>query len=443
MKKLFLFLFFIVFFGQSWAQTYITAISGNWSPTLPTTLISGETILISSGHTITLDADIEINGTLTISAGAILEGPYEITVGSTGTITNLGELNIEEVMVNDGIITNNGTLTASEDITVNGSLTNTGTISTSADITVNGSLTNSNSLTSTGDVNIHGTLSNSTMIEVDIMYCGGTLINSGSITLGNSRTLELEGAIVSGGGEIIADKLHIHKNPSNTPAAIVDMVFCDRNGNTPQFVGGGVSETDFITNGDLTECSINEFVFFCENRVSPIELKFFQTEVYNNSHVTLEWITSSETNNAYFEIQRSHDGQTWQHINKVYGAGTTPIAQYYSTTDLEPISGKSWYRLKQVDFDGSYSYSHTEIVVINKRDILSIYPNPSRDHITISGKNIDLSQVKLYNGLGQELSQSIDIGSGIISHQIIDLSNLPANIYYLKIDETLHKIIKQ
>jgi hypothetical protein len=96
--------------------------------------------------------------------------------------------------------------------------------------------------------------------------------------------------------------------------------------------------------------------------------------------VSLKWSTASETNNDYFQIERSADGIQFTPIINVNGAGSSTKTLTYSTSDTYPLEGLSFYRLKQVDYDGQFSYS--EIVSVEIKDLtedfkFNAFPNPS------------------------------------------------------------------
>jgi len=123
----------------------------------------------------------------------------------------------------------------------------------------------------------------------------------------------------------------------------------------------------------------------------PIELISFDAKL-DGKVVKLFWKTASETNNNYFTIERSADGTDFTIITKVDGAGNSTNIRSYSAVDTDPLSGYSYYRLKQTDYDGKFTYS--KIVSINNSDFESVsqepividesYPNPFSDHFTIS-----------------------------------------------------------
>jgi hypothetical protein len=107
----------------------------------------------------------------------------------------------------------------------------------------------------------------------------------------------------------------------------------------------------------------NSFVeVICAANPLPIELIEFKAKQINKS-VELNWITASEKNNAFFTVERSKDGEDWDPVSFINSQGNSSTHQYYKTYDYSPFTGNSYYRLKQSDFDGSYSYSN--VILLN------------------------------------------------------------------------------
>jgi hypothetical protein len=117
--------------------------------------------------------------------------------------------------------------------------------------------------------------------------------------------------------------------------------------------------------------------------VIPVELISFIASVNKNS-VSLEWITATETNNRGFEVERSQKSKVksqsnWETISFINGSGTTTETQFYNFTDSNVKSGKYSYRLKQIDFDGTFEYSNIVEIEVFAPDIIILeqnYPNP-------------------------------------------------------------------
>lgn len=140
----------------------------------------------------------------------------------------------------------------------------------------------------------------------------------------------------------------------------------------------------------------------------PVELISFTANV-RGSFVILDWSTASEKNNEGFEIERKKSGlnETWKKIGFVEGNGTSTITRNYSFTDRLNAYGNYSYRLKQIDFNGSFEYSNeVEIKSGSKPDNYSLYqnyPNPFNPTTIIRFEIPEAAKVRLvvYNMLGQ------------------------------------------
>jgi hypothetical protein len=108
----------------------------------------------------------------------------------------------------------------------------------------------------------------------------------------------------------------------------------------------------------------------------PVELIFFEANVVGRD-VRLDWATATEKNNDYFAIERSSDGRNFREIGRVEGNGNNSDRLNYSFTENNP-SGTLFYRLKQVDFDGSFEYSEVRRVQVSLPKVVdaTIFPNP-------------------------------------------------------------------
>ena len=167
----------------------------------------------------------------------------------------------------------------------------------------------------------------------------------------------------------------------------------------------------------------------------PVELVSFDANVLHTK-VKLEWSTASELNNDRFIIERSKDGLSFKALASVAGNGTTNTSNSYSYIDNIPLNGTSYYRLKQVDYDGQFEYSNT-IKIYKKAEELLLYPNPADNKIHYSGLD-DVSRVYAVNVSGENLiSLSFDSNS-------VDLSKLSQGIYILIFnagDKNIHERI--
>ena len=135
----------------------------------------------------------------------------------------------------------------------------------------------------------------------------------------------------------------------------------------------------------------------------PIELLAFQVQLIDDE-VQINWSTASETNNDFFTIQRSSDGKEFVDIMQLPGAGNSSEVIHYDTLDRQPLAGRSFYRLKQTDFDGTFSYSPIESVFrILPSTQFRVYPVPTKDHISIesSSNNGGSAEILIMDTLGK------------------------------------------
>jgi hypothetical protein len=131
--------------------------------------------------------------------------------------------------------------------------------------------------------------------------------------------------------------------------------------------------------------SVNDFTF--NGVVSlipfPISLKAFDVATKNNVSI-LSFTTASERNSSHFEIERSADGKTFRAIGEVEAAGESDIEVKYTYTDVAPLKGINYYRLKQVDLDGTFEYSKVVTAFTGRESSMSIIPTVVIDQINVS-----------------------------------------------------------
>jgi len=165
----------------------------------------------------------------------------------------------------------------------------------------------------------------------------------------------------------------------------------------------------------------------------PVELTSFNA-VLNNNVVNLSWATATEVNNLGFEIQRKLDEYEWMIIGFKDGNGTTTEPKKYSfqnnISDLKKT--KIYYRLKQIDYNGNFSFSD-EVEISNFPDVYSLdqnYPNPFNPSTIIKFNlaNAGFTTLKLYDVLGKEVAILVNGALEAGAHEVsFDASNLPAD----------------
>lgn len=174
----------------------------------------------------------------------------------------------------------------------------------------------------------------------------------------------------------------------------------------------------------------------------PVKWASFKGTVLENRAVQLSWQTATERNNSYFEVQRSSDAEIFTALGQVKGEDTSDKLNTYSYTDNQPTLGTNYYRLKQVDTDGTSSYSKTIAVIFRGGNFLTVYPNPATDQVSIQLKEVvAIQSVSLYDQTGRLLRQ-------LNAARTVSVGNLAPGLYYLEVvtkdGQTYRKsIIKQ
>tara|TARA_R110002049_G_scaffold154302_4_gene318772 strand:+ start:2053 stop:3279 length:1227 start_codon:yes stop_codon:yes gene_type:complete len=174
----------------------------------------------------------------------------------------------------------------------------------------------------------------------------------------------------------------------------------------------------------------------------PIDLYSFTIYKTIGDAVLIEWITLSEINNDYFTIEKSLNMVDWMPVGVVDGAGNSLDKLDYSFLDLDTDIGMIYYRLKQTDFDGKFSYSSTEVINFKDDAVKLIYPNPTRGILHISGTPSKNLSIRLTSISGTDYSNALKFMDGL-EENTIDLSPLPNGIYFLQIGSIVHRIIKE
>ncbi len=173
----------------------------------------------------------------------------------------------------------------------------------------------------------------------------------------------------------------------------------------------------------------------------PVELVYFKATKYG-ANASLKWITLSELNNNYFEVEHSTDAVNFTTIGSVEGNGTTNARHDYSFLHTSPPSGINYYRLKQVDYDGQYKYSNIEFLNFDIDNQLKVFPNPTSARVFVSSIPQGTANINIYDISGKLMyNKFFDYVND--EDLTIDLSNFSKGEYILMINDKNFKLIKQ
>ena len=460
--------------GDFTCQTYYY-----WSLWDGTTITKSD---ITINGNLIVDRDMDVSGrnsnyvsTITINENAELH-TRNLTVGNNSDLTLSGNANVAQTTtINGSVSVNNNAELDTKNLTVgnNGDLTLSGKADVTQTTTINGSATvNNNAEIDTkyltvgdnGNLTLSGriiadettTINGSASVNANaIMYTKSdlTIGEYGELTLNRGSFTIIEGDLYQDGdtpigwgilfphqGDIKADEATLVVAGDYTiwegwaSGADQDSDFPDPTHNENFFVFGSnnLDIIDKINSSPGTREAFDEkypgglagFIV----HVLPIELVYFTADEIGGG-VRFAWETASELNNDYFTIEFSIDAVEFTELTTIEGVGTSTEPHNYRYTDFSSHAGIIYYRLKQTDYDGNFSYSETVPVVFAEHheaetnDIkFVVYPNPATDHITISGGEYESISFVSANGavLGREAAQG--------SH---DITRLPKGLNFV------------
>lgn len=355
----------------------------------------------------------QINGTLHIYNSPMLEtldGLQNIT-----TITSTLWINNNEALQDLNGLNGLETIGAILNVSNNSSLSSIAGLSSltaiggNFDLRFNPMLTSLNGLNNLGSIGGNLTLEGAGIASITALS-GLTSIN-GEIDIANTALSSLSGLDNIDPSGIT--NLDIQRSGGLSTCHIASV--CNYLSNEANSATFAFNDTGCNTRMEVTT--------FCETL--PVELAAFGYHLADGS-VVLEWITSSELNNLGFDVEYAKDGLHWEKIGFVEGYGTTADTHRYEFAHKEFVGGTNYYRLKQMDFDGSYVYSDIVSVSLSsqwKGKEWVVYPNPTSGYVTVNGDMSNLPTVRITTSTGMMVREFE------LNQPQIDISDLPGGLY--------------
>lgn len=178
--------------------------------------------------------------------------------------------------------------------------------------------------------------------------------------------------------------------------------------------------------------SIFEMRVLGTSKVLPVKWISFSGQL-ENKQAKLQWVTADESNNAGFEVQRKTSADAdFVTIGKVSAATAPAVTNTYNYYDLNPASGVSYYRIKQVDRDDHSSYSKTiSIENRNASSLVTVYPNPVANQLFVKDANEAIEHLRLFTLDGRKLQEVNNIAKGQTT--ILQMAGFPRGTYLVQI----------
>ncbi|PHK98025.1 hypothetical protein CGL56_12605 [Neolewinella marina] len=196
-----------------------------------------------------------------------------------------------------------------------------------------------------------------------------------------------------------------------------------------------------IQTGNCLQLSQNSLFLVVSDAAAPVDWLDFRA-VARVTGVELQWEVASETENDYFRVERSVDGTEWEALDEVAGNGTSNRYAAFSYLDATPAAGTNFYRLAQVDFDGTVDYSAvvTALWEAPESELLT-FPNPFTSRLTVRTSADLPGQPRMFDLQGREVSQQLRIT--VEGRQaVVEADSLPIGVYLIQWGSEQQRVVK-
>ena len=417
-------------------------------PSLPAGTYPVLSLTVNAGGTLTTvsGATLQVNGNFTNSGTATLNGTVAF-VSSAATQTLSNASGFTTLTMNKA----SGTVQLAQNLTINSALTlSSGTLTTTASYQVNlggsAAITESETSYVIGKVVVTRTLAPGAAQSFSGL--GLTLTPAvGSTAPGATVLTRTTGTALTGAGTSQSILRYFDVVPAVNTGLNVTMDFAyfdhERNGiivanlrlfksvsgGTPWILQRGTTAVGNV----ITKTGITDFsVWTLGNNANPlpVELVTFTATAEGNRAVRLAWATATEKNSQAFEVERSADGIAFDHIGTVAAAGSSSSARSYGLVDVKlPGAALLYYRLKQLDLDGTFAYSPVRSVALVGHAGLSLYPNPARTGAMLTGAAPG-TVATVHDALGRQVTTATADAAGTAA--LVLPAELPAGVYVVR-----------
>ncbi|MFD2720805.1 T9SS type A sorting domain-containing protein [Hymenobacter monticola] len=379
--------------------------ASTWSSTCGGAPTPGsDDIIIIEGFNVSLDVNYQVgkNGSISVLGGGSLVGGSDLRLGDgTGaqvstrlTVAPGSTVRVAQLTVNKATVTVDAPLNAAAPTT----------LATDCNLVLmNSNITDNSRVIINGNVDVTGGGANNTL-------CG-----TGSV--------RITGCVYGGNGAV-------NKLANNCAASLVTTV-CAQQATTgcPGPVAGA----------NANERACDALVTACP-RPLPVELVIFSATATDKKQVALHWVTASEKNSRNFVVERSMDGKTFRDFATVEAAGSSQTQKVYDFTDEQPLPGTSYYRLRQVDLDGTANYSSVRTVKLGSASshTLAVYPGGTARQWTVlstlpAEALVAPATVQVFDAVGRLQKATPVADASQTGRWALDLGSLPTGVYIVRL----------
>ena len=361
-----------------------------------------------------------------ITGDAILQSTT-VQNNSPGSITVVsgGKLAISST---SGVLTNSA----------GANLTNHGTIT-------GGTLTNAGTYKGQNGIYSNNTFTNGGIVAPGLSP-GCLSFNNGYNNGSGILRMEINGPVAC----VDFDQLNVTGTFTASGTLEVDFGSSPANGQTFQIVNASTYAGSFPDPVETPSTIITSYANGILTVVSnglPVELVYFRAKADGQS-VRLDWQTASETNNQGFYVEGSPDGRFWKALSFVQGNGSSTARHDYSFSDNKPLTGTSYYRLRQIDFDGTTEYSPVQSVTISRNGttVGEFYPNPVSNTtvaIDFAAKEDGEWQLQITDLNGKSIfieTRPVVEGNNVLT---LDVAGLAAGVYFVKMENGPERVCRK